>query len=138
MTRPLSIDLPADHHRLVLQILRANLPPAAKSWVFGSRATGRARRYSDLDLAIDAGRPLTLDETASLADAFSESDLTYRVDVVDWRAIDSRFRRIIAKERVKLAERATERGLRLTPPAGRLCASLPGSPRAARRCRTGG
>ena len=23
------------------------------AWVFGSRATGRARRYSDLDLAID-------------------------------------------------------------------------------------
>jgi predicted nucleotidyltransferase len=62
-----SLNLPADHRRLVLQILRSNLPPAVKVWVFGSRATGRARRYSDLDLAIDAGRPLTLDETARLA-----------------------------------------------------------------------
>ncbi len=104
MTGPLSIDLPADHCRLVLQILRANLPPAAKFWVFGSRATGRARRYSDLDLAIDAGRPMTLDETASLAEAFSESDLAYRVDVVDWRAIDDHFRQIIAQERLPLAE----------------------------------
>jgi predicted nucleotidyltransferase len=100
-----SIDLPAEQRRLVWQILRANLPPAAKFWVFGSRATGRARRYSDLDLAIDAGRALTLDEAASLADAFSESDLSYRVDVVDWRAIDDRFRQIIARERVPLAER---------------------------------
>jgi predicted nucleotidyltransferase len=112
MTEALRIDLPADQRRLVLQILRANLPPAVKVWVFGSRATGRARRYSDLDLAIDAGRPLTLDETASLADAFSESDLTCRVDVVDWHAIDDRFRRIIEKERVPLAEGVTERGLR--------------------------
>jgi uncharacterized protein len=104
MTGPLSVDLPADERRLELQILRANLPPASKFWVLGSRATGRARRYSDLDLAIDAGRPMTLDEAASLAEAFSESDLAYRVDVVDWRAIDDRFRQIIAKERVPLAE----------------------------------
>ena len=106
MTEPLGIDLPAEQRRLVLQILRAHLPAAAKFWVFGSRASGRARRYSDLDLAIDAGRPLTLDEAACLADAFSESDLTCRVDVVDWRAIDDRFRQIIARERVPLAERA--------------------------------
>ena len=106
MTEPRHIDLPAEQRKLVWQILRANLPPEVKVWVFGSRATGRARRYSDLDLAIDAGRPLTLDETASLADAFSESDLSYRVDIVDWHAIDDRFRQIIAHERVPLAERA--------------------------------
>jgi hypothetical protein len=34
--------------------------------------------FSDLDLAIDAGRRLTLDEVASLAEAFSESDLPYK------------------------------------------------------------
>ena len=30
------------------------------AWVFGSRAAGRARPYSDLDLTVDAGRELTL------------------------------------------------------------------------------
>lgn len=104
MTEPRRIDLPAEQRGLVLQILRANLPPAVEVWVFGSRATGRARRYSDLDLAIDAGRPLTLDEAAKLAETFDESDLPYRVDIVDWRAIDDRFRQIIARECVKLAE----------------------------------
>jgi predicted nucleotidyltransferase len=109
VTGPRRIDLTVEQRGLVWQILRANLPPAAKVWVFGSRATGRARRYSDLDLAIDAGRPLTLDETASLADAFSESDLAYRVDIVDWRAIDDRFRQIIAQQRVPLAEKVGAR-----------------------------
>jgi len=61
------LDLPANHGGQVLIILAANLPHDAKVWVFGSRATGRARRYSDLDLAIDAGRPVTLDELAQLA-----------------------------------------------------------------------
>ena len=106
MTRPLHIDLPADHRRLVLDILRAHLPQSAKAWVFGSRATGRARRYSDLDLAIDAGRRLTLDEIARLTEAFSGSDLPYRVDLVDWRDIDDRWRQTIMAERVALTEAA--------------------------------
>jgi uncharacterized protein len=98
------IDLPADHRWLVLNILHAKLPRGTKAWVFGSRATGRARRYSDLDLAIDVGRRLTLDETAGLVEAFSDSDLPYRVDLVDWHDIDDRWRQTIAAERVPLTE----------------------------------
>jgi predicted nucleotidyltransferase len=74
--------------------------------VFGSRATGRARRYSDLDLAIDASRRLTLAEIARLNEAFSDSDLPYRVDLVDWHDIDDRWRQIIAAERAGLTEPA--------------------------------
>jgi len=74
-----------------------------------SHATGRAWRYSDLDLAIDAGRKLTLDELAILAEAFSESDLPYRVDVVDWHSVDDGFRRMIAAERVLLADVASRK-----------------------------
>jgi type I restriction enzyme S subunit len=100
------IDLAADHRRLVLNILRAHLPGSTKAWVFGSRATGRARRYSDLDLAIDAGRQLTLDDIARLAEAFSDSHLPYRVDLVDWHDIDDRWRQKIVTERVALIEAA--------------------------------
>ena len=106
MTQALHIDLPADDRRLVLNILCAQLPQNTKVWVFGSRATGRARRYSDLDLAIDAGRRLTLDETARLTEAFSDSDLPYRVDLVDWHDIDDRWRQTIAAERAALSEAA--------------------------------
>lgn len=93
--------LPADELRLVLAILDAHLPAEATVWMFGSRAAGRARRHSDLDLAIDAGRPLTLDETA-LAEAFCDSDLPYRVDLLDWQCADQHFRETIAAERTLL------------------------------------
>jgi len=106
VTRPLHVDLLTDHRRLVLNILRANLPRSVKAWVFGSRTTGRARRYSDLDLAIDVGRRLTLDEIARLTEAFSDSDLPYRVDLVDWHDIDDRWQKIIVGERVALTEAA--------------------------------
>jgi uncharacterized protein len=72
--------------------------------MFGSRATGRARRYSDLDLAIDAGRLLTLDKIAELTEAFSDSDLPYKVDIIDWHNIDARWRQTILAERVALTE----------------------------------
>ena len=109
MTNSAQPDVAADHRRIVLAVLRAQLPRATKAWVFGSRATGRARRYSDLDLAIDAGRRLTLDETASLAEAFDECDLPYRVDLVDWHAIDDGFRPLIAADRLPLGEAAPSR-----------------------------
>jgi predicted nucleotidyltransferase len=112
MTGSAHADLPADHWRLVLVILGAHLPSGAQAWVFGSRATGRAQPYSDLDLAIDAGRPLTLDERARLAEAFRDCDLPYRVDLVDWRSIEDRFRKLIATQRIPLFDRAVvaERG----------------------------
>jgi predicted nucleotidyltransferase len=91
-------DITEAHAQIVRDILRAHLPECAHVWVFGSRATGRARAYSDLDLAIDAGRRLTLDEAAMLREAFSDSDLPYRVDIVDWHALDVRFRRVIADQ----------------------------------------
>jgi cyclopropane fatty-acyl-phospholipid synthase-like methyltransferase len=50
---------------------------------------------------------LTLDQLARLTEAFSESELPYRVDVTDWRSLDDRFRRIIAAERVALNDSAS-------------------------------
>jgi predicted nucleotidyltransferase len=117
VTRTPRLDLPADELRLVLAILAVNLPDGATAWVFGSRATGRARRYSDLDLAVDAGRPLTLDETARLSEAFRDSDLPYRVDLADWQSIDDHFRQVVAADRTPLAEEAGHGGEEAPDPA---------------------
>jgi predicted nucleotidyltransferase len=102
MTWAAVIDLTEDHRKLVQSILTKHLRFGSAVWVFGSRATARARPLSDLDLAIDAGRLLTLDELAELAEAFTESDLPYKVDILDWRAIDERFRQLIIAERREL------------------------------------
>jgi predicted nucleotidyltransferase len=98
MTAQAAIALDEAERALVLQILNAALPPGVTVSVFGSRATGRARRYSDLDLSIDAGRPLTRDETAALADAFEESDLPWRVDLIDLHMVSEAFRGVIARD----------------------------------------
>ena len=69
---------------------------------FGSRATWTAKNYSDLDLAILGDEPLPLDVSSALAEALSDSDLPFKVDLVDWARIDDTFRNIIRRDRVTL------------------------------------
>ena len=93
------IDIHPDHWEIVRRILQTHVPQAVV-WVFGSRATGKATAFSDLDIAIISTQPLPLDVSASLRDDFSESDLPYKVDVVDWATTNASFRNIIARNRV--------------------------------------
>ena len=94
-----SIDMLPEHQAILSKILKSYLPPAAVVRLFGSRVSGRSKKYSDVDLAIDLlGQPLPMALTADLKEAFSESDLPYKVDIVDWNAIDDFFREVIRKE----------------------------------------
>jgi predicted nucleotidyltransferase len=82
-----------------LQVIRSILlkhVPAYPVWAFGSRVHGRKLKpFSDLDLAVISKEPLELDELMVLRAAFSESDLPFLVDVVDYAAADAVFRSII-------------------------------------------
>lgn len=96
-----SVDLRADHLQWVLDILAKNIPDR-EVWAFGSRVQGRAKPYSDLDLAVIGEQPLSLAVQAALADDFAESDLPIRVDIVDWATTKDNFRQIIAQDKVVL------------------------------------
>jgi predicted nucleotidyltransferase len=52
------IDIRPHDLDIVRSILKAALPPGAKVWVFGSRATWTTKDSSDLDLAIAAFRAI--------------------------------------------------------------------------------
>jgi predicted nucleotidyltransferase len=99
-----TIDLQPADLAILQPILRDHLPPATSVWVFGSRVTGSARCYSDLDLALQGDSPLDTDLLARLKDALSESDLTIKVDLVDLLAVDTAFREIIKSEMVRLPQ----------------------------------
>lgn len=97
-----SLNIRTDHLEIVKRILRKNLTPQAQVWVFGSRAVGTPKKYSDLDLAISLGYPLSLEMLANLKEDFDESDLPYKVDIVDWLTISDSFREKIQKTLVKI------------------------------------
>ena len=96
------IDIQPKDLKIVLKILNQYLAQKTIIWVFGSRAKNTAKKYSDLDLAIDAGKPLPIKLIVDLEFAFEESDLPYKVDIVDWVSADEQFKKIIENDRVKL------------------------------------
>jgi predicted nucleotidyltransferase len=82
----------------VLEVVRNILNrfvPEAEIIVFGSRIQGTAKPWSDLDLAIKAESALDWKLLAEIKDAFQESELPFRVDVMDWNDITDAFRKAI-------------------------------------------
>jgi len=82
-------------HLIIIQSILAPYPYTF--YVFGSRATGKARPLSDLDICyLDSIPPRTIQKIEA---AFEDSDLPYTVDLVDWNACDTTFKKNIAKNR---------------------------------------
>lgn len=91
------IDLNPKHFETVQHILAKHVP-GCEVRAFGSRVKWTAKDYSDLDLAVVGSKPLTLKQTGQLAEAFEESNLPIRVDVLDWHTISEEFKKIITEE----------------------------------------
>lgn len=103
-----TLDLSPTQLRIVREIL-ARHANGLTVWAFGSRARGGAKPYSDLDLALITDRPMDLARQTTLADAFEQSDLPWRVDLVDWATTSDAFRRIIERDHIVI--QAGEPGL---------------------------
>jgi len=63
--------------------------------VFGSRLTEQPKNYSDLDLAIVGKKEIPPDIMAKIKCDFEESDLPFRVDILDWYKISEEFKKVI-------------------------------------------
>ncbi|MDD3883862.1 MAG: nucleotidyltransferase domain-containing protein [Gallionella sp.] len=94
-----AIDLVPAELEIVRRILARHVPQY-EVWAFGSRVSWTAKKYSDLDLAVITDKPLDWSVSAALAEAFDQSDLTIKVDVVDWAATSEAFREIIGSNSV--------------------------------------
>jgi type I restriction enzyme S subunit len=70
--------------------------------VFGSRATGKSKPHSDLDLVVMGDIPLPLRTMRQLKDAFDESRFPFQVDLVDWATMSEEFRTVVIATAVDL------------------------------------
>ena len=84
----------------IVRAILARLVPDRPVWAFGSRATGRCKPYSDLDLAVGGEQHLPPALYAELCEAFVESDLSFKVDVLDWAGADESFKALVEPQRV--------------------------------------
>ena len=97
IVRPIEIN-PGD-----LEIVRSILSrfvPEREVRAFGSRVTGTAKEFSDLDLAVMGDTAISSSILADIKEAFNESPIPFKVDVVGWASTKENFRRIIEKENV--------------------------------------
>lgn len=80
---------------IVLGILKTYVPDIPV-WAFGSRVHGEnLKPYSDLDLVLVTEVPVDSQRFAELKDAFSESELPFKVDVLDWSTTNAQFQKLI-------------------------------------------
>ena len=97
------IDITTDQRKTLLARLKRHLPNTT-AWVYGSRVKWTARPQSDLDLVVFT-KPDQERRVSELREAFEESNLPFRVDLLVWRTIPEQYRKQIEAEHVVLVER---------------------------------
>ena len=105
VTQTVALDLPQKYLDQVQALLRAHVPHI-EVWAYGSRVTGGSHAASDLDLVLRNPKN-SLEEIGTLDDlkeAFSESKLPIRVDIMDWARIPESFHREIERAHVVVQE----------------------------------
>ena len=104
-SKTIPLDLPKKYLEQIQSLLRTHVPHA-EVWAYGSRVTGSGHEASDLDLVLRNPKNL-LEETGTLyelKEAFCESNLPIRVDVMDWARIPISFHREIERAHVVVQE----------------------------------
>lgn len=76
----------------IQQIVAPIRPSGYKLFIFGSRVRGDNRQYSDIDMGVEGKQQLSGQDYFNLTDALEESDLPYRVDVVDFSTVTDHFK----------------------------------------------
>lgn len=75
--------------RILLTLLA---PYDCDVYLFGSRAEGTMRRFSDIDIAIAPHQELPFDLISELRDELEQSHIIYHVDLVDLSQTSVKFR----------------------------------------------
>jgi predicted nucleotidyltransferase len=88
------IDISPEHLETIKRILIEYVGDCEVR-AFGSRISGTAKDYSDLDVAVVAGSKMKRRTKMLLRESFEESDLPFRVDVIDYNAVSDEFKAII-------------------------------------------
>lgn len=89
-----------DKDRQALKAALDPFPEVRQAWIFGSRATGTARRASDIDLAIEAPG-ISPTRWHALQDALEQAPVIYNLDIVRLDVLQDRaLKEAILRQRV--------------------------------------
>ena len=90
----------AAHHYIIVQDILSKYP--YKFYAFGSRAKDKARLTSDLDLCYKESIPALI--IAEIENLFEESNLPFKVDLIDWKRCSEDFKKLIEQDLVPITK----------------------------------
>ncbi len=73
-----------------------------EAFVYGSRADGTAQKWSDIDVGIRGKERVPGSLIETVREELEESDIPYKVEVVDFAKVSDKFRGFAQKEVVEL------------------------------------
>src|SRR3989442_234921 len=79
-------------------VRRVSGDPAYQVRLFGSWASGNPRPHSDIDIAIDAPRPVDPADMADIRDACERLSTLFTIDLVDLATVSARFRQSVREQ----------------------------------------
>lgn len=68
-------------------------PNEYKIFIFGSRAAGKAKKFSDYDVGIMGEKPVEWKTLSLIDEVFEESDLPFKIDLVDFFLVSENFKK---------------------------------------------
>lgn len=84
--------------KIILKILGRYLDPKkTRIFLFGSRSSGFAGKWSDYDVGLEGENPFPLRVLGLIKTDLQESDLPVHVEVVDFRQVDKKFKKFALK-----------------------------------------
>ncbi len=85
---------------LIIQIFEKYLKgEEVEVYIYGSRARGTEDEVSDIDIAVKS-RDLSAFQFSQLKELFSESNIPYKIDLIDWSKASRELKDNIRKEGV--------------------------------------
>ncbi|KLO22566.1 hypothetical protein X275_05800 [Marinitoga sp. 1197] len=97
----MTFDIKEEYFNLIIKILKKHIQ-SCTIIIFGSRITGKSNEASDLDIAIDCGKKLDLITLFEIEEDFQDSNLPFRVDLIDWQRTSESFKNIILNNCMKI------------------------------------
>lgn len=94
---PMTHTIDSETKDKIIRIITA-LIPQAKIYLFGSRARGSASKWSDIDIALDAGKTIPLTAIDEIISIFQATNIPYKIEVVDLQQVNEDMKKAIEKE----------------------------------------
>jgi predicted nucleotidyltransferase len=95
-----AIDISTQDKDLICKILKSFFPNV-NILVFGSRIDGRAKPYSDLDIALDTGSKISLSMLSQIHAALAQTNIPFKVDITDLHSVSEDFKKHILGHNVE-------------------------------------